>query len=340
MRMKLFLRFTLLSLFLVFVSCSTNETKILKNKCNGGDALACFELGKSLSKTNSELSRVYFEKACRSGHEKSCDYHLTSFLKKNKIKDSVNYYERECRSSNVYSCTVLGRIYFNLGNKTKGLNFYETSCGNGEPAACAFLSMEMFRLKQTDKELNYMERACTLGIERKGKKRTPMYCVLAGNSFARAGKFLLGGKYYSTACKFKDFDRDTLLYKMLACSRAGIYLKKVERDKVDTKLISQKTISESHDMYELGMGYLVSKCLSPGEKFGFKDCYDVAGAYSIEGNPGQSLKYLELAFQKGFKEWKYILEDHELSFMRKTLPFKKLVNKYYRQFQENSSRRE
>ena len=145
----------ILSLFLIFTflsSCASHkkETSRLRKKCTAGNVLACFEIGKIESKTNAELGKVFFEKACRLGHETSCDYHLSSFLKKNKIKSSVNYYERECRTSNVYSCTVLGRIYLNLGNKNKGLEFYEKSCHNGEPAACAFLSMENHKSKNTD----------------------------------------------------------------------------------------------------------------------------------------------------------------------------------------------
>ena len=323
-------------LFIFLMSCSTQKTSEIKKLCNEGNSESCFELGKLYSNSNQDLSRVYFEKACRSGHEKSCDYHLTSFLKKNKIQDSVVYYERECKSSNVYSCTVLGRIYFNLGNKNKGIKFYETSCNNGEPAACAFLSMEKFKQKKNDEEISYMEKACSLGISNKTGKQTPMYCVLAGNAYARSNKFSLAGKYYSTACKFKNFNRETLLYKMIGCSRGGIYLEKANKGNPEQKKI-EVSANEIKDMYELGMGYLKSKCLSPDEKFGFKDCYDLAGAYSLQNNPGNALKYLELALKNGFKEWKHILTDHELSFLRKTLPFKKLVNKYYRINQENSS---
>ena len=61
-------------------------------------------------------------------------------------------------------------------------------------------------------------------------------------------------------------------------------------------------------------------------------------AYSLQKNPGETLKFLELALKKGYKEWSYILTDHELAFMRKILPFKKLVNKYYRLFQSKKPR--
>jgi TPR repeat protein len=314
-----------ISFLILLVSCSSaiKQEALIKKECKSGDFLACFEQGKLVYDKNPELGRVYFEKACRLGHEKSCDYHLTSFIKKNKIKESVNYYERECRTSNVYSCTVLGRIHFNLGNKEKGLEFYDNSCKNGEPAACAFLSVERHKKNNIEEELIFMEKACNLGLKAKNEKKTPMYCVLAGSVYARAAKPNLAGKYYRTACKFKEFNKKTLLHKMIACSRAGIY-------------IDQKTNSESKDMFDLGIGYLKSKCLSRNEIYGFKDCYDVATAYSLKKNPGESLKFLEKALQKGYKEWSYILKDHELSFIRQTLPFKKLVNRYYRLFQASN----
>jgi TPR repeat protein len=314
--------YTLLIFLVLSCSSTLKSEKIYKEDCKKGEFLACYEVGKMIHNSNSALANVYFEKACRLGHEKSCDYHLTSFLKKNKIKDSVNYYERECRTSNIYSCTVLGRIYFNLGSKEKGFKFYENSCKNSEPAACAFLSIERQKI-ETEEKLSYIDKACNLGLIGKGEKKTPIYCVLAGSFFAQAKKPNFAAKYYQTACNFKEFSKETLLYKMLGCSRAGIY-------------IDDTANSKSKDMFELGIGYLKSKCLSNNEKFGYKDCYDVACAYSLKKNPGESLKYLQKAFEKGYKEWSYILNDHELTFMRKTLPFKKLVNRYYRKFQSKN----
>jgi TPR repeat protein len=296
----------------------------MQKNCNTGDFIACFELGKLVHLKNPALGKVHFEKACRLGHEKSCDYHLTSLLKKNEIKESINYYERECRTSNVYSCTVLGRIHFNLGSKQKGLEFYNNSCQKGEPAACAFLSVEKHKQNNVEEELDLMVKACNFGINAKKEKQTPVYCVLAGSVHARAEKPNLAGKYYRAACMFKEFDKKTLMHKMIACSRAGIYLDNTAN-------------SHNKDMFELGIGYLKSKCFSKNEKFGFKDCYDVATVYSLKKNPGQSIKFLEKALKKGYKEWDYILKDHELDFVRKTLPFKQLINHYYRVYKIKNS---
>ncbi len=308
----------------IFSSCASNKKVTFKKDCDKGEALACFELGRLESKEKSLFAKIYFEKACRMGHERSCDYHLTSFLKENKIQDSADYYERECKSSNTYSCTVLGRIYFNLGYIKKGLDVYKKSCSNSGPSACAFLSLEHYKKNENIEELRYIEKACQLGLS--GKDKTPMYCVLSGNSFVRLKKINDAKKYYKLACLFKESDQKTLLYKMLGCSRAGLFHqygnKKAGEDGKDDK--------EFKDMYDLGVGYLKSKCLSVRKKSSYKDCYDLAGLYSLQKKPGESLKYLELALKKGFRDWKHILVDHELNFMRSTLPFKKLVNRYYR----------
>ena len=251
--------FLLLSLILIFGSCSSKSKSKLSKKCGNNDLKACFNLGiKEFEEGDKKLASSYFDKGCRLGHNKSCDYFLTGNLKKSRIRDSVNYYERECRSTNVYTCTVLGRIYYNLGNQDKGNLFYKRACDNGDPPACAFLGYQMDKKDRSDEEMNFFERACMLETEGvRERKKTPLYCLAAGNSFAKNGKSSIAGKYYEIACKYEYFDDETELYKKLACSRSGFY---------------QNNLDHS----TLGVGYLRSKCLSKDQKDRFKDCYDLA----------------------------------------------------------------
>lgn len=317
--------FLFLSLLFVIGSCSSKSKTKLSKKCSHNDIKACFNLGmKEYEDGEKELASAYFEKGCRLGHNKSCDYFLTGNLKKSRIRDSVKYYERECRSTNVYTCTVLGRIYYNLGNQDKGDLFYKRACDNGDPSACAFLGHQMKKKDKPDDEMKYFERACVLETEgRRERKKTPLYCLAAGNSFARNEMPTTAGKYYEMACKYGYHDDESELYKKLACSRSGFY---------------QKNLDHS----TIGVGYLRSKCLSKDQKDRFKDCYDLAALYSLMKQPGMALKFFEMSLKLGNNQWKHFFDDHELKFLRSVPLFRPMVYKYYRDYrakQENIPRK-
>lgn len=306
--------------FILFVafSCSKTSKRRMSKDCSHNNIKACFNLGlEEFEDGDKQLASLYFEKGCRLGHNKSCDYFLTRSLKKSRIKDSVKYYERECRSTNVYTCTVLGRIYYNLGNKDKGNLFYKRGCENGDPPACAFLAYQMGKDKNIEDELKYFERSCVLETElQRERKKNPLYCLVAGNSFARHKKPTIAGKYYSVSCKYPYHNDESELYKKLACSRAGVYQK-------------------DPDSLTIGVGYLRSKCLSGDQKDRYKDCYDLAALYSIQKNPGQALKFFEMSLKLGNISWKHFFDDHELKFLRSIPLFRPMVFKYYRDYRSS-----
>lgn len=314
--------FFLLFVLLILGSCSSSRNKTrLSKECSHNNIQACFDLGlKEFDEGEKELASAYFEKGCRLGHNKSCDYFLTGNLKKSRIRDSVKYYERECRSANVYTCTVLGRIYYNLGNEDKGDLFYKRACENGDPPACAFLGHQMFKKEVPEEEMKYFERACVLETEtRRERKKTPLYCLAAGNSFARHDKPNIAGKYYEMACKYSYSDDETELYKKLACSRSGFY-------------------QENPDHLTMGVGYLQSKCLSQDQKDRFKDCYDLAALYSLQKKPGMALKFFEMSLKLGNNQWKHFFDDHELKFLRSVPLFRPMVYKYYRDYRASQEK--
>lgn len=57
--------------------------------------------------------------------------------------------------------------------------------------------------------------------------------------------------------------------------------------------------------------------------------YNLACAFALQSDTANSLKYLNLAFEKGFKDYDHIMQDDDLISLRKLAAFDKLIKKYF-----------
>jgi hypothetical protein len=138
----------------------------------------------------------------------------------------------------------------------------------------------------------------------KDKKESPLYCLVRGGHSIRQGQIKEAVAFFKKGCDVKEsasYDE----FAEDACAYFAAHTNKL-------------------DLLEENISAVRTRC-SLGDK---DSCYSAACIYSVIDNKNQSMKFLRLAFENGYKNWEDVGIDPDLKNLRKHPMFKNLLKEF------------
>ena len=138
----------------------------------------------------------------------------------------------------------------------------------------------------------------------KNKKESALYCLVRGGHSIRQGQVKEAVTFFKKGCDVKEsayYDE----YAEDACAYFAAHTKKL-------------------DLLEENISAVRGRC-SLGDK---DSCYTAACIYSVIDNKNQSMNFLKLAFENGYKNWEDIGIDPDLKNLRKHPMFKNVLKEF------------
>ncbi|QDG54577.1 sel1 repeat family protein [Persicimonas caeni] len=143
------------------------------NKCNGGDADACYVSGRAFVVGESieaevDRGRALLEKGCSAGSALSCERLAITYCNSDDPKGAElagKYFERACSKGAEYSCYALGDLYDEgegVGaDESRAIEYWVEACHRGWGKGCAKAG---YRLRQVESRLHDKRARSVLAI--------------------------------------------------------------------------------------------------------------------------------------------------------------------------------
>ena len=156
------------AILLLIVGTQLDASDLLE--CEGGDALACYELAKLNSEKYENIkAAIFFEKSCEGGYAPACTKLAEKYLYGVGVVGSrdkaVALYDKGCEEGDGEACYVSAGFYdYGEGaDKLKSIKYHEKGCMNTYASSCLILGHETKEIRWYEKAKDYFTEKCDQG---------------------------------------------------------------------------------------------------------------------------------------------------------------------------------